>query len=115
MKFNVTVQGQFYKTIDAPNTGAALAKISHDIAAGLVTHLDPDAAHDISITPQPPDPFDKWAAIAPATPSRFDTWTAPDATQWIYDQPREADGRYVADDPATPDNEAQLRWQPIVN
>lgn len=115
MDFNVSVQGSFYRTITAPNTGAALMTVISDIGAGLVPNFNANAAHNIVITPVAPDPFAKWASVAPQNPTRFDVWLAPDESEWIYDQPREADGRYVADDPATPDNEAQLRWQPIVN
>ena len=42
MQFDVSVQGTFYKTITAPNTGSALAAVSTDIANGLVPNLNPD-------------------------------------------------------------------------
>jgi hypothetical protein len=50
-QFEVSVQGQVYKTIEAQNTGAALALIARDIAAGVVPDFDPDQPHDIVITP----------------------------------------------------------------
>ena len=51
MQFNVSVQGSFYKTIEAPNTGVVLALVAADIAAGLVPDFDPAANHDIVIQP----------------------------------------------------------------
>lgn len=51
MEFNVTVQGAFYKTVEAPNTGAALTIVAEDIAAGRVSHFDATQPHNISITP----------------------------------------------------------------
>lgn len=111
MKFNVAVQGVFYKTITAANTGAALAAVSADIAAGLVP-ITPNTPHAIVLTAQPAEPFDQWESVAPQSPKRFDVWLAPDQTEWIYDQPRGANGRYVSDDPSTPEKESAMRWQP---
>ena len=51
MQFDVSVQGRPYKTIEAPNTGAALSMVAEDIAAGLVHDLDPDADQNIAIVP----------------------------------------------------------------
>ena len=51
MQFNVAIQGKSYKTIEAPNTGVALAMVAEDIAAGLVPDLDPNSDQDIVITP----------------------------------------------------------------
>lgn len=51
MKFDISVQGKFYKTVEAPNTGSVLALVAGDIAAGRVPDLDTDEPHDISITP----------------------------------------------------------------
>lgn len=111
MKFDVSVQGVFYKTMTAPNTGEALKTVIADISAGLVP-LNLNQPHNIVVTPQQPDPFEKWAAIAPQNPVRFDVWLAPDQTEWIYDQPRRPNGRYISDDPTTPEKESALRWQP---
>ena len=49
----------------------------------------------------------------PESPERFDEWTAPDGSVWRWDQPRGADGQYLADDPATPESESALRWIPL--
>ena len=51
MEFNVSVQGAFYKTLAAANTGAALSAVAEDIAAGLVPGFDETKPHNISITP----------------------------------------------------------------
>lgn len=51
MEFNVSVQGAFYKTLSAVNTGAALTLVAEDIAAGRVPHFDATQPHNISITP----------------------------------------------------------------
>jgi len=50
MKFDISVQGKFYKTVEAPNTGAVLNIAAEDIAAGLVPDFDASEPHDISIT-----------------------------------------------------------------
>jgi len=56
--------------------------------------------------PQPPnDP-----ETAPANPSRGDTYTASDGTIWVWDQPRNEIGQYIADDPTTSDIESKLQW-----
>lgn len=49
----------------------------------------------------------------PEAPERFDEWTAPDGSEWRWDQPRDAQGQYVADDPATAESESALRWIPL--
>lgn len=51
MKFDISVQGKFYKTVEAPNTGAVLNIAAEDIAAGVVPDFDHDQPHDIVITP----------------------------------------------------------------
>lgn len=51
MQFNVSIQGKPYKTIEAPNTGVALSMVAEDIAAGLVSALDFNAAQNIVIAP----------------------------------------------------------------
>ena len=48
----------------------------------------------------------------PESPARGDDWTAPDGSQWTYDQPRNPDGTYAADDPATAKIESALMWAP---
>jgi hypothetical protein len=49
----------------------------------------------------------------PEAPQRGDEWTGPDGSRWRWDQPRAADGTYLADDPATPGQESALRWLPL--
>jgi hypothetical protein len=49
----------------------------------------------------------------PVDPARFDEWTAPDGSVWVYDQPRDELGQYVADDPETEAVESALRWLPV--
>ena len=52
MEFNVSVQGNFYATIEAPNTGAALAVVSNQIASGGLIEIDPNRPQNIVITPK---------------------------------------------------------------
>jgi len=54
---------------------------------------------------------DKWAP--PKKAKRFDRITAPDGSEWIFDQPRLEDGRYEHDDPTTPEFESALTWMPF--
>lgn len=54
------------------------------------------------------DALGQW--LWPENPARFDEWTAPDGSVWVWDQPRGADGKYLADDPDTEDVESALRW-----
>lgn len=115
MEFNVSVQGGFYKTITAANTGAALGQVIKDIADSLVPNFDASKPHNIVITRPTPNPFDQWESVAPQNPRRFDVWLAPDQTEWIYDQPRGPNGRYLSDDPTTLEKESSLRWQPHTN
>jgi hypothetical protein len=49
----------------------------------------------------------------PESPERGDEWTGPDGSRWRWDQPRDADGTYLADDPATPEQESALQWLPV--
>lgn len=110
MQFNSFVQGNFYRVIEALNTGIALRVLGEDIAAGLVPNFNPALPHNIVLSPVTSPEFVKWAAQAPANPRRFDVWAAPDGSAWIYDQPRGRDGRYIADDPSTPVTESALQW-----
>jgi hypothetical protein len=111
MQFNVSIQGKPYKTLEAPNTGAVLLIVAEDIAAGVVPDFNPAQPHAIVIQSPTPDPFAKWASVAPQNPERFTVWLAPDETEWIYDQPRDANGRYLSDDPNTAESESALRWR----
>jgi hypothetical protein len=56
----------------------------------------------------PPEPEPEWDW--PEAPVRFEPFTAPDGSEWIYDQPRAADGAYAQDDPATEAVESAMRW-----
>ena len=66
----------------------------------------------------PPDPYATLRDISlrlsgggrPPRPHRGDRWRAPDGTLWIYEQPRNADGTFRADHPATPQRESALSW-----
>lgn len=49
----------------------------------------------------------------PEVPVRHERWQAPNGSWWVWDQPRAADGTYLADDPATPESESALRWLPV--
>jgi hypothetical protein len=49
----------------------------------------------------------------PENPARGDEWTGPDASEWVWDQPRAEDGTYLVDDPATPAVESALQWLPV--
>ena len=52
------------------------------------------------------DPPWQW----PEDPQRFDQWTAPDGSVWVFDQPRDAQGQYLADNPETDVVESALQW-----
>ena len=52
------------------------------------------------------DPPWQW----PEDPQRFDQWTAPDGSMWVWDQPRDEQGQYLADDPETEVQESALQW-----
>ena len=70
---------------------------AHDLPAEFITGLaGPQQAWD-------------W----PENPERGDQWTGPDGSRWRWDQPRDADGTYLADDPATPEQESALQWLPV--
>lgn len=49
----------------------------------------------------------------PKNPKRFTVYQAPNGSLWRWDQPRDpATGQFVADDPATPEQESALDWHP---
>ena len=52
MKFDVSVQGSFYKTIEAENTGAVLSAVANDIANNEVPNFVPGQPHNIVIVPK---------------------------------------------------------------
>jgi hypothetical protein len=83
---------------------AALAT-TYDLPAEFVAALNPPSPESDPITfPEGWNP--------PESPSRFTTYTAPDGSEWVYDQPRNADGTYMADDPDTEKVESALGWVP---
>lgn len=49
----------------------------------------------------------------PENPQRYQQWTGPDGSQWVWDQPRAADGTYLPDDPETEAVESALQWLPV--
>jgi hypothetical protein len=115
MQYLIDVQGVFYRVVEASSTLGALTIAATAIQTGAVPHFQPNLRHNIVIKKASNSLFEKWADIAPADAQRFNTWVAPDGSQWIYDQPRDADGRYLIDDPNTPESETPLRWQLILN
>ena len=50
-KYDVYVQGAFYKTIDAPVTNNALTRVTLDIQAGLVPNFDHTQPSQIELRP----------------------------------------------------------------
>lgn len=53
------------------------------------------------------------ATLRPENPSRFQRWTAPDGSEWVWDQPRNELGQYLADDPETEEIESAPKWLPV--
>jgi hypothetical protein len=91
-------------------TARGLGLVSTDLVAGLQMLA---TAHDL-----PPEfiaglagPQQQWEW--PESPTRFQPWTAPDGSRWIYDQPRNELGQYLADDPDTEPVESALQWLPV--
>lgn len=107
--------------------------------AGCEAVSDPDNLHPIYREPVPAEPSDPLASLTaeqkakliallqeaspapkpagwnpPPNPSRGTTYQAPNGSLWRWDQPRDpATGQFVADDPATPEQESALDWQPV--
>jgi len=51
-KYDVYVQGQFYKTMEAPYTNNVLSQVTMDIQDGLVPHYNPgDQSANIELRP----------------------------------------------------------------
>lgn len=48
-QFDVFVQGKFYKTVSAKNTGDALALVARDIQKGLVSGFDSSKSHNVKV------------------------------------------------------------------
>jgi hypothetical protein len=79
---------------------------SYDLPAEFVEGLNPQPPESGTVYPEGWDP--------PDSPARYDPYTAPDGSEWVYDQPRNADGTYVSDDPETEVIESALDWQPAL-
>ena len=89
-------------------------------SAGLVDDGLVTALQDLAVTYDlPPEFVAALGAVGnpgwewPEDPERFDEWSAPDGSVWRWDQLRDAQGQYLADDPATPESESALRWIPV--
>jgi hypothetical protein len=79
--------------------GLQMLAVQHDIPAAFVAGLGAVG-----------NPEWEW----PENPTRFQPWTAPDGSEWVYDQPRDpATGQYLADDPETEAVESALQWLPV--
>jgi len=96
--------------VTAWSTACALGLVSDDLISATQLLA---AAHDlpaefIAALAGPPESW-SW----PENPERFEQWTAPDGSLWVWDQPRAADGTYLADDPATEAVESMLQWLPV--
>lgn len=48
-QYDVYVQGKFYKTISAKNTGEVLAVVGNDIRNNVVVGVDHNKNHDVKI------------------------------------------------------------------
>jgi hypothetical protein len=72
--------------------------------------IDPQFNADGTPYGQPPEPEPEPEWEWPETPARFEPFTAPDGSQWVWDQPRGPDGTYAQDDPDTEAVESAMRW-----
>jgi hypothetical protein len=52
MKYNVKLQGKFYKQIEANDTLEVLRQISADISENRIEWLDLEQSHNIEILPE---------------------------------------------------------------
>jgi hypothetical protein len=96
--------------LSAWQTARGLGLISAELVAGLqmlATQYDLPAEFVVGLAG--PRQFWDW----PENPQRFDQWTGPDGSRWRWDQPRAADGTYLADDPETEAVESALQWLPV--
>lgn len=48
-QYDVYIQGKFYKTISAKNTGEVLAVVGNDIKTNAVVGIDYNKSHDVKI------------------------------------------------------------------
>ena len=110
-------QGDTTTFLAAWSKGMAIGAINPETAAGvaqLAAGFDLPAEFLAALLPEPeatsPKTFNpSWDP--PENPSRGQEWTAPDGSIWTWDQPRDSQtGQYIADDPATPEQESALQW-----
>lgn len=65
-KYEVYVQGQFYKTMEAPYTNNVLSQVAMDIQDGSVPHYNPgDQSSNIELRPV----YESSSAPAPSSSS----------------------------------------------
>jgi hypothetical protein len=96
--------------LSAWQTARGLGLISVELVAGLqmlATQYDLPAEFIAGLA----GPQQQWNW--PLNPARGDEWTGPDGSRWRWDQPRAADGTYLADDPETEAVESALQWLPV--
>jgi hypothetical protein len=95
--------------LSAWQTARGLGLISAELVTGLqvlATQYDLPAEFIAGLA----GPQQQWNW--PLNPARGDEWTGPDGSRWRWDQPRAADGTYLADDPETEAVESALQWLP---
>jgi hypothetical protein len=96
--------------LSAWQTARGIGLISPELVAGLQgLAVQYDLPAEFVVGLAGPQQFWDW----PETPQRFDEWTGPDGSEWIWDQPRAADGTYLTDDPNTEVVESALQWLPV--
>jgi hypothetical protein len=96
--------------LSAWQTARGIGLISPELVTGLQgLAVQYDLPADFVVGLAGPQQFWDW----PENPQRFDEWTGPDGSEWVWDQPRAADGTYLADDPETEVVESALQWLPV--
>lgn len=102
--FRDRATGQQCRLVAFHDRDAALVRDERGVVRHiLLSELDP---LDLASAPAAPRPG------MPENPKRFDRWSDSEGGQWIFDQPRNPDGSYVADLPETESVESALRWYP---
>lgn len=110
--FGPGVEQQSHVEVSAGGEGAPVAVATLNETLGVFSQREVSAA-------QVPEPGSEEAEAAPEleplpeSPARFDRFIR-GGIEHVYDQPRNADGRYAVDDPETPLSESSLRWRPVV-
>ena len=96
--------------LSAWQTARGIGLISPELVAGLQSlAVQYDLPAEFVVGLAGPRQFWDW----PENPQRGDQWTGPDGSEWVWDQPRAADGTYLADDPETEVVESALQWLPV--